>query len=249
KQIAETLEHRVVARTAELASAKAEAERANRAKTRFLAAVSHDLAQPLNAAHLFTHALAQKVEGGPLQSAVGNIDGALSSAEGLLDGLLDISRLDAGGLAPKVQDFALDDLLQHLAAEFRVVAEAKGLELRCIATRAWVRSDPQLLRRVLQNFLANAVRYTDSGRILLGLRRRGSQLSIVVLDTGPGIAESDQQLIFEEFRRLDRGGQGLGLGLAIAERIARLLDHPLHLRSAMGRGTAFRIDVPRASPG
>src|SRR5690606_546703 len=131
----------------------------------------------------------------------------------------------------------------------RVVAEAKGLELRCIATRAWVRSDPQLLRRVLQNFLANAVRYTDSGRILLGLRRRGSQLSIVVLDTGPGIAESDQQLIFEEFRRLDRGGQGLGLGLAIAERIARLLGHPLHLRSAMGRGTAFRIDVPRASPG
>ncbi|MEZ5465566.1 MAG: NahK/ErcS family hybrid sensor histidine kinase/response regulator, partial [Lysobacteraceae bacterium] len=249
KQIAETLEQRVVARTSELAGAKAEAERANRAKTRFLAAVSHDLAQPLNAAHLFTHALAQKVEGGPLQPAVGNIDGALSSAESLLAGLLDISRLDAGGLSPKVQDFALDDLLQHLAAEFRVVAEAKGLELRCVTTKTWVRSDPQLLRRVLQNFLANAVRYTNAGRILLGLRRRGDALSIQVLDTGPGIAESDRHLIFEEFRRLDRGGQGLGLGLAIAERIARLLDHSLGLRSSVGSGTGFSIDVPLAQAG
>ncbi|MEZ5439346.1 MAG: PAS-domain containing protein [Lysobacteraceae bacterium] len=249
KQIAETLEQRVASRTSELAGAKADAERANRAKTRFLAAVSHDLAQPLNAAHLFTHALAQKVEGGPLQPAVGNIDGALSSAEGLLAGLLDISRLDAGGLSPKVQDFALDDLLQNLAAEFRVVAEAKGLELRCQMTRAWARSDPQLLRRVLQNFLANAVRYTESGRIVLGLRRQGGHLAIHVLDTGPGIAESDQRLIFEEFRRLDRGGQGLGLGLAIAERIARLLEHPLGLRSRLGRGTAFTIGIPRAQPG
>jgi PAS domain S-box-containing protein len=254
KGIAETLEQRVVARTAELEGAKAEAERANRAKTRFLAAVSHDLAQPLNAAHLFTHALAQDLaqSAGDVaterhRGAVGNIDGALSSAEGLLAGLLDISRLDAGGLAPNVQPFCVDELLRHLAAEFGVLARHKGLRLDYVPSRAWVRSDPQLVRRALQNFLANAVRYTARGRIVLGCRRDGARLRIEVRDTGPGIAEADQVAIFEEFRRLDRGGQGLGLGLAIAERIARLLGHPLHLRSAPGQGACFSITLPRTS--
>ena len=245
KGIAETLEQRVVARTAELEGAKAEAERANRAKTRFLAAVSHDLAQPLNAAHLFTHALSQQLAHPQYREAVTNIDGALGSAENLLAGLLDISRLDAGGMAPNVQAFCIDDVLQHLAAEFGVLARHKNLRLDYVRTRAWVRSDPQLLRRALQNFLANAVRYTDSGRILLGCRRRDGQLDIQVFDTGPGIAEADQGLIFEEFRRLDRGGQGLGLGLAIAERIARLLSHPLQLHSRPGQGAMFMISVPR----
>lgn len=247
KGIAETLEQRVIARTAELEGAKAEAERANRAKTRFLAAVSHDLAQPLNAAHLFTHALAQQIEHPQYRAGVANIDGALGSAESLLSGLLDISRLDAGGMAPNVQAFRLDDVMQHLAAEFRVLASEKGLRLDCVTSRAWVRSDPQLLRRVLQNFLANAVRYTAQGRILLGCRRHGGMLTIEVWDTGPGIAESDRDVIFEEFRRLDRGGQGLGLGLAISERIARLLDHRLALRSRVGQGTVFSIEVPRAA--
>ncbi len=246
KGIAETLEQRVVARTAELEGAKGEAERANRAKTRFLAAVSHDLAQPLNAAHLFTHALAQQIEHPQYRAGVENIDGALGSAESLLSGLLDISRLDAGGMAPSVQVFRLDDVLQHLATEFRVLAQEKGLRLDCVPSRAWVRSDPQLLRRVLQNFLANAVRYTAQGRILLGCRRHGDALSIEVWDTGPGIAEGDQVVIFEEFRRLDRGGQGLGLGLAISERIARLLGHRLRLESRVDRGTMFAIEVPRA---
>ena len=245
KGIAETLELRVVARTAELEGAKGEAERANRAKTRFLAAVSHDLAQPLNAAHLFTHALSQQLAHPQYRDAVNNIDGALGSAEGLLAGLLDISRLDAGGMTTNVQDFCIDDILQHLANEFGVLAQHKHLQLRYVASRAWVRSDPQLLRRALQNFLANAVRYTGSGRILLGCRRQGGGLNIEVHDTGPGIAESDQQLIFEEFRRLDRGGQGLGLGLAIAERITRLLDHPLSLRSTPGQGSIFSIRAPR----
>ncbi len=248
KGIAETLEQRVVGRTAELEGAKAEAERANRAKTRFLAAVSHDLAQPLNAAHLFTHALAQQLVHPEYREAVANIDGALGSAEGLLAGLLDISRLDAGGLAPNVQAFSVDDLLQHLAAEFGVLARHKGLELHYRPCHAWVRSDPQLLRRALQNFLANAVRYTATGRILLGCRRDGDGLlRIEVRDSGPGIAAVEQQSIFEEFRRLDRGGQGLGLGLAIAERIARLLQHPLRLTSQPGRGACFSITVPRTS--
>ena len=248
KSVAETLEQRVAERTAELAGAKAEAERANRAKTRFLAAVSHDLAQPLNAAHLFVHALAPQLSEPRHRQALGNIDGALGSAESLLAGLLDISRLDAGGMEAQPQVFRLDDLLQHLAAEFRVLAAEKGLPLECVPCGLWVRSDPQLLRRVLQNFLGNAVKYTARGRILVGCRRRGGQVAIEVWDTGPGIAEADQGVIFEEFRRLDRGGQGLGLGLAIAERIARLLGHPLRLRSWPGHGTVFAIDVPRAAP-
>jgi signal transduction histidine kinase len=244
KRVAESLEQRVVERTAELSDAKGEAERANRAKSRFLAAVSHDLAQPLNAAHLFTHALNQQLKHVQYRESVNNIDGALSSAEELLAALLDISRLDSGGMAPRVQAFCVDDLLQHLTAEFRVLAQQKGLELRCVPSRAWVRSDPQLLRRVLQNFLANAVRYTARGRLLIGCRRRADELSMQVWDTGSGIAENNRSLIFEEFRRLDQGGQGLGLGLAIADRIGRLLDHPISVVSTLGAGSGFSIGVP-----
>ncbi|PZO07176.1 MAG: hybrid sensor histidine kinase/response regulator [Lysobacteraceae bacterium] len=248
KVVAETLEQRVADRTAELAGAKAEAERANRAKTRFLAAVSHDLAQPLNAAHLFVHALSPQLSLTPHREALANIDGALGSAESLLSGLLDISRLDAGGMEPKRQVLRINDLLQPLVAEFRVLAAQKGLPLDCIPSSAWVVTDPQLLRRVLQNFLGNAVRYTARGRILVGCRRRGDVLAIEVWDTGLGIEQADQIVIFEEFRRLDSGGQGLGLGLAIAERVSRLLGHPLRLRSWPGRGTVFAIEVPRAAP-
>ncbi len=248
KHAAETLEQRVDERTAALALASAGAERANQAKTRFLAAVSHDLLQPIHAAHLFTHALAQSLRHGEYQEGVQQIDGALTSAESLLAGLLDISRLDAGGMTPSVRAFALDEVLQHLASEFRVLAAERGLALHCVATRAWVESDPQLLRRVLQNFLSNAVRYTQRGRVLLGCRRRGACLSIEVHDSGPGIPEAERVVIFEEFRRLDRGSQGLGLGLAIADRITRLLGHRLRLHSTLGRGTMFAVEVPLAAP-
>ncbi len=248
RSFASTLEQRVAERTAESESARAEAEQANRAKTRFLTAVGHDLLQPINAAHLFTHALAQKTRGRAFFEEIGQIDGALSSAESLLASLLDISRLDAGGMTAQVAPFAVGELLKHLAAEFGVLARERGLVLRFVPTRAWVRSDPQLLRRVLQNFLSNAVRYTPRGKVLIGCRRRGGAVAIEVWDSGPGIAERDRAAIFEEFRRLDRGGGGLGLGLAIAERIARLLDHPLTLRSTVGRGTAFGVVVPRAEP-
>ena len=247
KRAAETLEQRVDERTAALARASADAERANQAKTRFLAAVSHDLLQPIHAAHLFTHALAQSLRHGEYLEGVQQIDGALNSAEALLSGLLDISRLDAGGMTPQVRPFALGELLQHLASEFRVLARERGIELDCVGTRAWVESDPQLLRRVLQNFLSNAVRYTQRGRVLIGCRRRGGMLSVEVWDSGPGIPEADRSVIFEEFRRLDRGSQGLGLGLAIADRITHLLGHRLRLTSTVGRGSMFAIELPLTS--
>lgn len=245
---AETLEARVAERTSELAAAKAEADRTNQAKTRFLAAVSHDLTQPLHAARLFTDALAQRDDAAAVAPQVARIADALGSAEDLLAGLLDISRLDAGGLQAQPIDLPLQPLLEGLAREAGVLAEAKGLALRLAPTRAWVRSDPQLLRRVLQNFLANAVRYTSAGGIVLGVRRRSSgALAIEVRDSGPGIEPAQQRLVFEEFRRLQRGGQGLGLGLAIADRLARLLEAPLELRSRPGSGSVFAIVVERAA--
>ncbi len=243
----ETLELRVTARTAELASATAAAERANRDKTRFLAAVSHDLAQPLHAAHLFTHALAKRLTDGERET-VAHIDDALGSAQALLASLLDMSRLEGSNMPCEPGEFEAAPLLQGLAAEFGVLARAKGLALRHVPTRAWLASDPQLLRRVLQNFLSNAIKYTRHGSVLLGVRRSGECLRIEVWDTGPGIDEANRAAIFEEFRRLDRGGAGLGLGLAIAERIARLLGHRLGLRSWPGRGSVFSIEVPRAAP-
>lgn len=245
KTVAESLEQRVEERTRALAEASSEAQRANAAKSRLLAAVGHDLAQPLNAARLFTHALGQQPLEPPQAQAVGHIDGALGSAEALLAGITDISRLDAGGMNPRPRAFALDQVLEHLAAEFDVLARDKGLALDWVRCSAWTRSDPQLLRRVLQNFLGNAVRYTRSGRVLLGVRRRGGELVVEVHDTGPGIAEADQALIFEEFRRLGRGGQGMGLGLAIADRVARLLGHRIELRSRPGVGTVFGLRLPR----
>ncbi len=260
KRANETLEQRVNERTRESETARAEAERANLAKSRFLAAVSHDLLQPVHAAHLFAHALSEQLRHAQYEEAVRNIEGALTSAEGLLAGLLDISRLGGGGMTPQPQSFCLSEMLSSLTSEFSVLARERGIALHAVPCRAWVYSDPQLLRRVLQNFLANAVRYTESGRILIGCRRVGANvrgagqeqndaaLRIEVWDTGPGIAEAHREVIFEEFRRLDHGGQGLGLGLAIAERIARLLEHRLGLRSQLERGSVFSIELPRASP-
>ena len=249
-QANETLEQRVGERTTLLEQAKREAEFANDAKSRFLAAIGHDLLQPLHAAHLFTDALAQQLGEQPAretltQNILVQIRGALDSTTGLLTGLLDMSRLDAGGLVPERRAMPLADVLEPLASEFRALAAERGLELRYVPTAAWVDTDPQLLRRVLQNFLANAVRYTARGRIVLGVRRSGGAARIEVHDTGPGIAPEHQRIIFEEFRRGgDAPGQGLGLGLAIAERIAELLRAPLALRSEPGRGTMFAITVP-----
>jgi len=245
----ETLEQRVVERTTLLERAREEAERANLAKSRFLAAIGHDLLQPLHAAHLFADALAQQVADTRQAALVAQTRGALDSTTDLLGSLLDLSRLDAGGLAPQSREFPLSEVLAPLVSEFGALAQARGLSLRHVATRGWVHSDPQLLRRVLQNFLANAVRYTQEGRVLLGVRRRGNQLRVEVHDTGPGIAPAQQRAMFEEFRRGDDApGQGLGLGLAIAERMAQLLDAPLCVRSREGRGAMFAIELGSVSP-
>ena len=247
KRINETLEQRVVERTALLESAKREAEHANDAKSRFLAAIGHDLLQPLHAAHLFADTLQQRGEGEQRELAL-QIGGALDSTTDLLTGLLDMSRLEAGGLVPEPRAFPLGDVLDPLVAQFGALARQQGLELRFVPARAWVRSDPQLLRRVLQNFLANALRYTEAGSVLLGVRRQGEALRIEVHDTGPGIDAGQREAIFEEFRRgEDAPGQGLGLGLAIAQRIAGLLGSDVHLRSRPGRGSMFAIEVPRVA--
>ena len=244
----ETLEQRVVARTTDLEAAKRDAERANDAKSRFLTAIGHDLLQPLHAAHLFTDALSRQLDDPCQRDSVAQVRGALDSTTDLLTGLLDMSRLEAGGLVPERRAFALADVLVPLVSEFGVLAAERGLRLRHVPTRAWVETDPQLLRRVLQNFLANAVRYTERGSLLLGVRRRGGRLHVEVHDTGAGIAPEQQAIIFEEFRRGDDApGLGLGLGLAIAERIARLLDAPLELRSRIGVGTVFALSLD-ASP-
>jgi len=251
----EMLETRVTDRTQELtevnralAEAKSDAERANFSKTRFLAAASHDLAQPITAARLFMSA----VEGSLLPVGAAGLlqkaENALSAAEMLLTGLLDISRLDAGAEEVRLTNFELRTLLEPLGAEFQVLARNKDLALRLAKSSAVVYSDARLLRRVLQNFLTNAVRYTPKGRVLIGSRRCGGALRIEVWDSGPGIPAERQAEIFEEFRRMDTpdGTQerGLGLGLAIADRTARLLGHPLTLRSWRGRGSVFAITVP-----
>ncbi len=249
RQINETLEQRVVARTQELESAKLDAETASEAKTRFLAAVSHDLVQPLNAAQLLTHSVSARLGEHASQQALSQISGALSATERLIESLLDISRLDAGGLKPRITRFPLAEIFDQLDGEFRVLAAEKKLSLNTIATSVWVETDPQLLRRILQNFLSNAVRYTETGRIVMGARRRQDTVMIGVWDTGPGINANDRAVIFEEFRRLepDQGAPGLGLGLAIAERMARLLEHPLTLESKAGGPTLFGVSVPKVA--
>ncbi|MBS0584267.1 MAG: PAS-domain containing protein [Proteobacteria bacterium] len=250
----ETLEQRVAERTGELERAtldaeraRHDAERANQTKSRFLAAVGHDLMQPLHAAQLFAHTIAAQHAGTGHAQTPRRLLGALAATESLLGGLHDIAGLEGGRLHVQAREFALDELLSPLAGEFAALAAERGLRLDYVRTRAWVRSDPQLLRRVLQNFLSNALRHAARGRVLLGCRRCGDELRIDVIDTGQGVPEHERELIFEEFRRgSGASGQGLGLGLAIAERIARLLAHPLSLRSWPGRGCAFSVRLPRA---
>ncbi|MDF9906764.1 hybrid sensor histidine kinase/response regulator NahK/ErcS' [Pseudomonas sp. AP3_22 TE3818] len=231
-----------------LREAKQEAEQANLSKTKFLAAVSHDLLQPLNAARLFTSALLERREPMSSETLVRNVSNSLEDVENLLGTLVDISKLDAGVIKADIAPFALCELLDNLAAEYTQVARSEGLQLHFIGCSALVRSDIQLLARILRNLLSNAIRYTYSGRVVLGCRRHHQCLTIEVWDSGMGIAEHRLEEIFQEFKRGDvqRPDQdrGLGLGLAIVEKIAGILGHPIHVRSWPGRGSMFSVEVP-----
>lgn len=255
-QAATVLEGQVAERTQALraandalSSAKDQAEQANLSKTKFLAAASHDLMQPLNAAKLFTAALAERGELGEKGVAlVAGVASALDSIDGLLHTLFEISKLDAGVMVPEITSFPLGPLLMQLEREYRPQIEKSGLGLHVVPCSATVRTDARLLTRVLWNFLSNAIRYTEQGRILLGCRRHGATLSVEVWDTGLGIPKDRLDEIFQEFKQVGLPGRGrdkgLGLGLAIVDRMARLLDHPLEVRSRLGRGSAFSIQLP-----
>ncbi|MDX2264828.1 MAG: PAS domain-containing hybrid sensor histidine kinase/response regulator [Hyphomicrobiales bacterium] len=255
-RINETLERRVAERTAELteanralALAKGKADEANLDKTRFLAAASHDLLQPLNAARLYTSSLVEQAAETETRRLSQNVDASLEAVEEILNALLDISRLDSGVMKPEVTAFPIGPLLQQMRLEFEPLANERGLRLHVVPSSLHVRSDRKLLRRLLQNLLANAVKYTVSGRVIVGCRRRGGSVRIEVHDTGPGIPRQKQALIFKEFQRLDnpRSVRGLGLGLSIVERIGRLLDHPIALSSKLGSGSSFMVTLPAAA--
>ena len=236
-----------------LAEAAQAAEEADRVKSRFLAAASHDLRQPLHALGIFATALMRNAKSDEDRVLITKIQSARQSLEMLISSLLDISRLDAGVVEPRRQDFALNTILQRIRLEAGAEAEEKGIRLILVPTRLHVHSDPGLLHSVIRNLVANAIRYTEKGKVLIGCRRHGDCLRLEVWDTGPGIPPEKQAEIFEEFRRLDRDAkshpQGAGLGLSIVDRLCKLLEHPLHMDSWPGRGTRFAIDIPLAAAG
>ncbi|WP_339710611.1 PAS-domain containing protein [uncultured Sphingosinicella sp.] len=244
------LEIRVEQRTAELSQANVALAQATREKTRFLAAASHDLLQPLHAARLFAAALDREVSGGS-HVLVDRIDQSIDAAEQLLRTLLDISKLDAGGFIPTITSFPLKPLLLEVAETFHPMAAEKGLTLRIGGIDATLETDRTLLRSIVQNLLSNAIRYTAHGGIVVGARRRGGRARIDVVDTGAGIPEDKQDLIFREFERLGTGGEaGVGLGLAIVDRAARHLGAKVDLASVQGRGSRFSVtfDLADAEP-
>ena len=245
------LQYRNAALLRELREQKEVAEHANVAKSRFLAAASHDLRQPIHALGLFVAALREQALDRAQRELVGRIDASVQAMESLFDALLDISKLDAGVLAPNLQTFPLASLLAKVDNDYAPVANAKGLRFRIRPSSAWVRSDPALLERMLRNLVANAVRYTQRGGIVVGIRRRGASVAIEVCDTGPGIPAERQTEIFQEFCQLDNPerdrAKGLGLGLAIVDRLGRLVQHPVRLASRLGRGSRFTIEVPYAA--
>lgn len=253
-RLTQQLQHEIAVRrqTEEaLLVAKAEAEQANVGKTRFLAAASHDLMQPLNAARLFLGALAEEVASERGRDLVGRIAAALSTVDELIQALVDISRLDTGAWTVEQVDFALGPVLARLADENEPQAKAAGLRLRAVPTRALVHADRQLLERLLRNLISNAIRYTASGRVLIGCRHRRDHVRVQVWDTGIGIPEDKLGTIFGEFQQLGdaprRDATGLGLGLAIVERIGRLLSLRIDVRSRVGRGSCFAVEVPYAT--
>ncbi len=255
----ETLEQRVRERTeelvrlnGELAKAKVVAEAADQSKTRFLAAASHDILQPLNAARLYATTLLERSSesGAGAAELIANLDLSLEAVEEILTALLEISRLDAGKMKAEPSVFPLGDMLAQLRVEFEPMAKEKGLRLMFAPCSLSVRSDRRMLRRLLQNLISNAIKYTPKGRVLVGARRRGDAVVVEIWDTGLGIPQDKQKIVFREFERLApaaKTARGLGLGLSIVERLSRVLRHRVSLASEPGRGTVFRVEVPRAA--
>ena len=252
----ETLERRVQERTEELtllnaalARAKGEADAANISKTKFLAAASHDILQPLNAARLYVTSLIER-GGRDDRRLVDNIDASLEAVEEIFGALLDMSRLDTGAMRPDFTSFRIDDIMRQIELEFAPLAAAKGLELKYVPCSLVVHSDRRLLRRLVQNLISNAIKYTPSGRVLIGCRRKGTALRIDVYDTGVGIPASKRRDIFVEFHRLEQGARiarGLGLGLSIVERVARVLGCTVEVGQPAGGGSHFAVSVPRSN--
>jgi len=252
------LEARVQDRTQQLADALTEqqlareqADKANMSKSRFIAAASHDLLQPMHAARLFSTALEQSVQSEEDRQTLQQLDRALHGAESMLSALLDIARLEGGTIQPKRQAYPLHDLLSDLELQFKSIAAQRGIQLHVHDAQFWIDTDPQWIRRIIQNFVSNALRYTAKGRVIVGVLRaseRPQHIRIGVWDTGPGIAEEQRIKLFQEFERCGHtspwGEQGLGLGLAIVQRMTGLLDYPVHVYSELGKGSCFMIEVP-----
>jgi signal transduction histidine kinase len=253
----ETLERRVRERTEELTRlnaalgrAKGEADEANISKTRFLAAASHDILQPLNAARLYVTSLIERQGGRDDRRLIDNIDASLEAVEEIFGALLDMSRLDTGAMRPEFASFRIEELMHQIELEFAPLASARGLDLKFVPSSLVVRSDRRLLRRLVQNLVSNAIKYTPSGRVLVGCRWCGEVLRIDVYDTGVGIPQSKRRDIFVEFHRLEQGAKiarGLGLGLSIVERIARVLGCAIEVASDGARGSHFSVTVPRSN--
>jgi CheY-like chemotaxis protein len=250
---AQQLRFRNEALAAELTMQRDAAEQANLSKTRFLAAASHDLRQPMQALSIFHELLAQEPQTLPGRDLLANARQSAEAMNALLDALLDISKLDANAITADCRPFPIQLLLDDMAREFMPIAKGKGIRLRVMPCSAVILSDRALLGQALRNLLSNAIRYTPSGRVLLGCRRSKGHLVISVFDTGIGIAEDQHKAIFGEFYQVGNQArdrqQGIGLGLAIVERVVHLLDHSLALRSAPGRGSCFAVSVPLATTG
>ena len=254
-----SLERRVTHRTAELRyanaaleAAKTRADAANSDKTKFLAAASHDILQPLNAARLYASSLLEQQNTPGDQAIARKIDQSLNAVEEILGSLIEIARLDNSSMDVETVAMPVQEVLERLRVEFEPLARERGLELHIVASALWIRSDRRLLPRLMQNLVANALKYTTSGGVLVGVRRGPYGVTLQVCDTGPGIPESQLGLIFDEFQRLPSTAQsvsGLGLGLSIVQRIARVLDHRVDVASHVGRGSKFSVTVPRAPAG
>jgi two-component system CheB/CheR fusion protein len=233
----------------QLRAAKAQADRANQAKSRFLAAASHDLRQPLQTIRLFHGVLEKRIVDPEVRTVLGGLDDTVTTMAELLDTLLDVDQIERGAIEPEITEFAVGAVLSRKTAEFAPQAAAKGLMLRVVPCSVTIRSDRHLLERLIGNLLSNAVKYTERGKILLGCRRRGGVLRIEVWDTGIGIPQDRLPEVFDEFYRVDHADSsklGLGLGLYIVRRLALLLGHKVEVRSTAGKGTVFALIVPIA---